>query len=69
MIKCVHCGGNADVLGAVVVSIDGDFACSPACRDAWKKEMHRVCTEILPDDQKFADWMGVDKSLIINGAD
>ena len=58
-VKCVNekCKRDADRPGAVVVSIDGDFACSPDCKQAWTKQMDHFLTVTINDNEKFNAWL------------
>lgn len=59
MIKCEVCEGNADVLSAVVLNCDGDFACSEECAKKYKEERDHFFNHVVHDDNAFADWLGV----------
>ena len=61
-MTCVNenCRKPIPEYGAVVVNMDGDFACSPECFEEYKKQRDHFLNVILPDDKKFAGWLGVD---------
>jgi len=44
----------------VLLSADGDFACSPECQEQHKRNMHEI-GEACQTEAGFFKWMGVDK--------
>lgn len=67
MSKCVneHCSKDAhDSPTRVWWGCDGDAACSQECYQAARSQMDHFCSVILPDDRKFADWLGVPEEQI-----
>jgi hypothetical protein len=67
MAKCVNekCNRNPSTSPtAVIVSTDGDMACCPECKREYERQMDHFCTNILPDDKKFASWMGVPEEWV-----
>lgn len=64
-MKCDFCKKEiVNELEAVLVSCDGDFVCSQACKEKREREMDHFYNVILPDDKKFAEWLGVPKEWI-----
>jgi hypothetical protein len=60
MIECVVCKEDVDKNGtAVLVNADGDFACSQACADKYKRERDHFFDHIIHNDHSFAQWLGV----------
>jgi len=62
MITCITCGKDVEsegFHGGVLVTPDGDFACSDACAEKYKKDRDYFFDVIIPDDRKFAYWLGV----------
>ena len=59
MINCVNknCNKSSDTLDSVLVSCDGDFACSKYCEKEFKKQMNHFCSVTLKDDSLFQKWM------------
>lgn len=69
MIKCEVCGKKLDSVPGfstehVLLTPDGDFACSDKCAKEWEKKRDKFFNEILPDDKKFASWLGVPESYL-----
>jgi len=56
MIKCFNCGGNADVPGAIVISIDGDFVCSKRCKAEYERKRDHFLNAVIHDDAKMDAW-------------
>lgn len=58
-MRCVNekCGRDADRLGAVVVSVDGDFACSPACKQEYEKQKKHFFDNIVQDEKRCERWL------------
>lgn len=58
-MKCVNekCNRDADTLTAVLVSADGDFACSPACKREYEKQRDHFLNVTIHDDKEFDAWM------------
>ena len=58
-MSCVNskCGKSTDTWDAVLVSCDGDFACSKACEKEFKKQMDHFCSVTLKDDKLFDEWI------------
>lgn len=48
-------------IGLVLLTCDGDFACSDTCADKWRKELDHFLEVILPNDRLYAEWLGVPK--------
>jgi hypothetical protein len=64
-MKCTHCQKEIiNELEAILVSSDGDFVCSKKCKEDREREMEHFYNEVLPDDQKFAAWLGVPTDLL-----
>ena len=60
MIKCVNenCERNPlDSISAVVVTVDGDFACSEECKREWEKQRDYFLENILPDERRTEQWL------------
>jgi len=57
MPRCIACGGSADTLTAQVVSIDGDFVCSPACKARLQRDRAQLQRAI--EDNKVTEWLGL----------
>ena len=53
--KCAKDPLNA--LGAVVVTIDSDMACSQACKVEYEKQRDHFLNVVLPDDEKYNQWL------------
>ncbi len=67
MAICVNEKCDKDPLTSLnckVVNIDGDLACSKECVNEHKKQMNHFYSVILPDNDKFAEWLGVDKEML-----
>jgi hypothetical protein len=61
-MKCDYCGKSIDPewdRDCILVNGDGDFVCSKNCFDKREKEKNDFLENILPDDRKFAEWLGV----------
>lgn len=61
-MKCVNENCRKDPMRSlkkVLWGCGGDFACNQYCYDEARKQMDYFCDTILPDDGKFADWLGV----------
>lgn len=57
MLRCSNCGGNADTLDAVLLNIDGDFACSKKCAREYEAEKNRFFNCIATSEQRTEDWL------------
>lgn len=55
-IKCSHCKEPTPEYGAILLTCDGDFACSFKCEQAWKAERDHFFS-IISDDTKYNAWM------------
>lgn len=55
MIECFVCGGNADVLGAVTLNVDGDIVCGPACAEKYEANKKRFFASV-GNDKAYAAW-------------
>lgn len=67
MSMCVNENCNKDPLNSstkVVVSIDGDMACSPECAEEFNAQMNHFFSETLSKNQNFANYMGVNIGMI-----
>lgn len=66
MIPCVVCGTDVELKRphGILVSPDGDFACSEACEDKYKKDRDHFFNFIITDDKAFSDWLGVPLSSL-----
>lgn len=67
MIACVYCGRDVEsysLIGGVLVSPDGDFACSEICAEKYRYDWDHFNRETITDDQKFASWLGVPLSFL-----
>ena len=53
--KCHH--DPQDSLDMVVVTIDGDMACCPACKREYENQRDHFLNDVLPDDQKYKEWI------------
>ena len=42
----------------VLVTVDGDFCCSPECAKQWKTDRDRFLNGILPNDKLYNEWIG-----------
>lgn len=56
-MKCSQCKQPVPEYGAVLLTCDGDFACSDACEYVWKKERDNFFNNIITDDKRFQSWM------------
>jgi len=59
-MRCMNekCNKNPfDSPNMMVFSIDGDMCCNQQCYDEARKQMDYFCSTILPDDEKFAEWL------------
>ena len=60
-MKCWVCKGEVPEYGAILLTVDGDFACSKDCEIKYKRDRDHFFNVILPDDRKYKNWMdGVD---------
>lgn len=57
-MKCVNCEKSSDTLNCVLMNCDGDFACSPRCAEEYKRKRDHFLNVTLPDDEKYAAWLG-----------
>jgi hypothetical protein len=58
MSKCICCEKEFEY-GGIVISVDGDFVCSEACRVAHAKELDHFCSVTLNNDTLFEEWLGL----------
>lgn len=56
MIKCCNCDGDADVPGAICISIDGDFVCSQKCKEEYERKREHFLSVVVHDDAKMDAW-------------
>ncbi len=68
MVRCTVCKQSAEGLDAVLLTCDGDFACSEACAEKWRKDRDHFFNNVIHDDQAFANWIGVDVKDLGPGA-
>jgi len=57
MIRCIHCGQDADTLDRRVVSIDGDFVCSRKCEMDLVRSTDLFTRTVLQDERKLQSWL------------
>jgi hypothetical protein len=60
-MRCIQCHKEVDPewdVGCIFIGCDGDFACSQKCHENYMKEREDFFNNILPDDKKFAQWLG-----------
>lgn len=60
MGHCVNTNCTKDPfnsINAIVVSIDGDFACSPECKAAYERQKDHFYKHIAPNERRFEKWM------------
>lgn len=63
-MHCIQCKQLiTDESKAVLVTCDGDFACSEECKKKWEKERDFFYEHIITDDAKFSAWLGVPGDL------
>ncbi len=63
-MKCFHCRKKIDESEPhEITAPDGDIF-HTKCLKEYEKEKERFYNEVIHDDKKFADWMGVPVSLI-----
>ncbi len=55
-IECFNCQGDADVLGAILISPDGDFVCNKKCKEEYEKKRDKFFNETIHDDKKMTQW-------------
>jgi NAD-dependent SIR2 family protein deacetylase len=55
-MNCIHCGKPVHEYYSTLMSMDGDFACN-SCVGAYKRAKDTFYNEVLPDDDKFKQWL------------
>lgn len=64
-MNCSHCNKPIELdHTSVLLTVDGDFACSKQCAEAWEKERDNFFTNVLTNDRAFVQWLGVPKDMI-----
>jgi predicted nucleic acid-binding Zn ribbon protein len=62
---CVQCGKSyGEATNYHIIGVDGDFACSDECKEAYEKERDHFLNTVIHDDALFANWMGVSVSWV-----
>ena len=60
-MKCWVCKGEVPEYGAILLSGDGDFACSKECEKRYKRERDHFFNVIVHDEERCKNWlMGAD---------
>lgn len=60
MSRCVNENCNKDPLNSInsiVVSIDGDFACSPECKAKYERQKAHFFNHIVHDEGRCERWL------------
>jgi len=56
-MKCIHCHNEiVDESNMILITIDGDFACTPDCKTKFETERDRFLNEVIHDDKKMEQW-------------
>lgn len=56
-VKCAQCNGDVPEPGGILLTIDADFACSPACKKAWEDERDRFFGVIVHSSKRTEKWL------------
>lgn len=56
-MACSNCGGSTNTPNAICITIDGDFVCSRECLKKYEHKKNVFLNEILPDDDKYQQWL------------
>jgi hypothetical protein len=56
-MNCIHCHEEiTDESRMILVTIDGDFSCSPECKTKYETERDRFFNEVIHDDKLMEQW-------------
>ena len=58
-MDCSVCDKYLPEYGCVVLTMDGDMACSKKCEEEYKKERDHFLNVTIHDDKLFEEWLGV----------
>jgi hypothetical protein len=53
---------DLDSVNIILANADGDFACNKKCYEKYQQQRDHFLEHILPNDRRFARWLGVHKS-------
>lgn len=69
-MRCIRCNKELDVgedffpSGNILENCDGDFTCGQECHEKHVRERDHFLEHILPDDRRFAQWLGVPEEWV-----
>lgn len=69
MAHCVNWDCDKDPFDSpdrILWGCDGDFCCNQECYNAARRQMDYFCSTVLPDDKRFAAWLGVPEEWVKN---
>lgn len=56
-MECSVCRDEVPEYGGILLTIDGDFACSEKCEIKYKKDKEHFFNVIVHDEEKCKNWL------------